>query len=133
MSLVTLVVDDVARSRAFYVDGLGWTAEFDGGDEVLMFRLGEHLLLSLWNREHAAREIGEVAAGVTAPVTLAHNVATTEEVDRILALARDAGSPLVSEAVARGWGGYSGYFSDPDGFRWEIAVNPTPLGNSLLP
>ncbi|WP_349826829.1 VOC family protein [Brevibacterium litoralis] len=130
---MTLVVDEVARSREFYVDGLGWTPEFDGGDGVLMFRVGDRLLLSLWSRARAREEIGEVGTGVDAPVTLAHNLATRDEVDAVLALAAKAGATHVSPARSRDWGGYSGYFADTDGFRWEIAVSPTPLGDSLLP
>ena len=94
--------------------------------------MGDHLLLSIWQREHAESEIGPVTRGGTPPVTLAHNLATAEEVDAVLAQARAAGA-VAEPATWRSWGGYSGYFTDPDGFRWEIAVNPTPLGESLLP
>lgn len=133
VSLITLVVDDIAASRAFYIDGLGWKAELEAPGEVLMIRVGERLLLSLWDRAHAEREIGMVASGGTPPITLAHNLRTEREVDDVLALARTAGAVTVVDAVHREWGGYSGYFADPDGFRWEIAVNPSPLGESLLP
>jgi catechol 2,3-dioxygenase-like lactoylglutathione lyase family enzyme len=132
VSLITLIVADVAASRRFYADGLGWTPEVDVAGEVLMIRVGERLLLSLWDRAHAEAEIGAVAAGGTPPVTLAHNVRERAEADAVLALARAAGAPA-EPATWREWGGYSGYFADPDGFRWEVAVNPTPLGESLLP
>lgn len=132
LSLVTLVVDDLARSRSFYLDGLGWSAEVDVPGEVLMIRLGRHLLLSLWQRDHAEAEVGPVTRGGTPPVTLAHNLAGTDEVDAVLELARAAGA-AAEPATRREWGGYSGYFTDPDGFRWEIAVNPTALGETLLP
>ena len=132
ISLVTLVVADLAASRRFYLDGLGWTPELEAPGEVLMFRIGEKLLLSLWDHQHAAAEIGPVTLGGTPPITLAHNLATPEAVDAVLDDARRAGAPLVEPAAWRDWRGYSGYFCDPNGFRWEIAVNPTPLGESLL-
>ncbi|WP_324011441.1 VOC family protein [Microbacterium sp. JZ37] len=133
ISLITLVVDDVAASRRFYIDGLAWRAEFEAPGEVLMIRVGERLLLSLWDRAHAEEEIGAVTRGGTPPVTLAHNVAEPAQVDAVLAQARTAGATAVVAAQQRAWGGYSGYFADPDGFRWEVAVNPSPLGESLLP
>lgn len=132
ISLITLVVADLDASRRFYVDGLGWTPELEAPGEVLMFRVGEKLLLSLWDHEHATAEIGPVTLGGTPPITLAHNLATPDAVDAVLDDARRAGATLVEPAVRRDWGGYSGYFADPNGFRWEIAVNPTPLGESLL-
>ncbi|WP_147917577.1 VOC family protein [Ruania zhangjianzhongii] len=132
LSLITLVVDDLSRTRAFYLDGLGWTADVDVPGEVLMIRIGQRLLLSLWQRDHAEAEIGPVTRDGTPPITLAHNLATPDEVDTVLVEARAAGG-AAEAATQREWGGYSGYFTDPDGFRWEIAVNPTPLGESLLP
>ncbi|MDN3310569.1 VOC family protein [Microbacterium oryzae] len=132
VSLITLIVDDVAASRRFYADGLGWAPEVDVPGEVLMVRVGQRLLLSLWDHAHAEVEIGPVAAGGTPPVTLAHNVREPAEVDAVLALARAAGARTEPPSW-REWGGYSGYFVDPDGFRWEVAVNPSPLGESLLP
>jgi uncharacterized glyoxalase superfamily protein PhnB len=66
-------------------------------------------------------------------MTLAHNCATTIEVDAVLAAAEAAGADPVQTAVERDWGGYTGYFADPDGFRWEIAYNPGPIGRSVLP
>ncbi|TQL69518.1 hypothetical protein FB381_3428 [Nocardioides albertanoniae] len=132
ISFITLAVADVAASRAFYVDGLGWTSELEA-DGVVMIRVGEHLILSLWDREEFEEEVGTLsAAGGLAPFTLAHNVATRAEVDDVLALARSLGrdAPAAEERV---WGGYTGYFADPDGVRWEIAYNPDPIGETLLP
>ncbi|WP_134767293.1 VOC family protein [Nocardioides sp. 1609] len=133
ISFVTLAVADLAASRAFYVDGLGWEPSFDDGD-VLMLAAGEHLVLSLWSRASFEDEVGPIAAhdGV-APVTLAHNVRTPAEVDAVLAEAVAAGAVAVGEAQEREWGGYTGYFADPDGFRWEIATNPGPIGQKVLP
>ena len=131
ISFISLAVEDVARSRKFYVDGLGWKPMFEN-DEVIMLPAGEHLMLSLWSIESFIAEIGTAPARGVAPITIAHNCATEKEVDNVLALATSIGAD-VSPAIRREWGGYSGYFSDPDGFRWEIAVNPGPTGDYVLP
>ncbi|MEZ0578728.1 VOC family protein [Nocardioides sp. MH1] len=133
ISFVTLAVTDLDATRRFYVDGLGWHPELDVPGEVLMFRTGEHLVLSLWDRDHFAEEVGEPTMTGIAPITLAHNLATKEEVDGVLALAREAGADPVSDAVQRDWGGYTGYFGDPDGYRWEVAYNPGDIGRLVLP
>ncbi|HKY40113.1 MAG TPA: VOC family protein [Polyangiaceae bacterium] len=132
LNFVTLVVADLGRARRFYLDGLGWTAALDVDGEVVMFHVGEKLVLSLWAESEARAEIGEVARGGTLPFTLAHNVASLEEVDAVLETARRAGA-TVHDAAQRDWGGYSGYFADPDGFRWEVAYNPHPIGGVTLP
>ena len=134
LSLVTLAVRDVAASRAFYLDGLGWRAHTDVPGEVVMVQVGERLLLSLWSEAGFEAEVGPVRRGEgLAPVTLAHNVGSREQVDAVLADARAAGADPVSEAVDREWGGYSGYFADPDGFRWEVAWAPGPVGELVVP
>ncbi|MGO1165935.1 MAG: GNAT family N-acetyltransferase [Janibacter sp.] len=134
ISFVTLAVDDLAATRRFYLDGLGWSADLDVPGEVLMIRVGEHLVLSLWDATQFEGEVGPIRRGEgLAPLTLAHNVATTAEVDAVLELARGAGSPDVAGGQQRDWGGYTGYFADPDGFRWEIAHNPGPIGQVVLP
>jgi catechol 2,3-dioxygenase-like lactoylglutathione lyase family enzyme len=131
LSLITLAVADLDRSRAFYVDGLGWEPIF-AGDDVLMLPIADRLILSLWSLDGFTAEIGEAPAAGAAPITLAHNVATPAEVDAVLAEVAALGAP-VSIGRHRGWGGYSGYFSDPDGFRWEVAVNPGVTGAFVLP
>jgi catechol 2,3-dioxygenase-like lactoylglutathione lyase family enzyme len=133
ISFVTLAVADLDATRRFYVDGLGWHPELDVPREVLMFRAGEHLVLSLWDRAQFAEEVGEPTMGGVPPITLAHNLATKEAVDLVLATARRAGADPVADAVERDWGGYTGYFADPDGYRWEIAYNPGPIGQLVLP
>lgn len=133
VSFITLVVHDLDRSRDFYVRGLGWTAELDVPGEVVMIRIGDKLVLSLWQEDAATAELGPIGRGDGAPpFTLAHNVSTPEDVDRVLAEAAEAGASVATEAVARDWGGYTGYFADPDGFRWEVAYNPGPIGRSVL-
>lgn len=129
---ITLVVGDLPRSRRFYLEGLGFTAAMDVADEVVMVHVGEKLVLSLWAEAAAAKEIGPVTRGGALPFTLAHNVASAAEVDAVLETARAAGA-VVSEGMQRDWGGYSGYFVDPDGFRWEVAFNPHPIGTMTLP
>ena len=134
VSFITLAVADTAASHRFYVDGLGWEAELEVPGEVLMLRVADKVVLSLWDEEHFTAEVGHAPArdGVP-PLTLAHNVATREEVDGVLAQARAAGAREVSAATEREWGGYTGYFADPDGFRWEVAFNPGEIGLSVLP
>jgi catechol 2,3-dioxygenase-like lactoylglutathione lyase family enzyme len=134
ISFITLAVRDLDATRRFYLDGLGWTAELDVPGEVLMIRAGEHLVLSLWAEAEFEAEVGPVRRGEgVVPITIAHNVRTEAEVDEVLALARACGADPVSAAVRRDWGGYTGYFADPDGFRWEIATNPGPIGALVLP
>jgi uncharacterized protein len=134
ISFLTLAVRDLETSRRFYVDGLGWTAELEVEGDVIMILAGQRLVLSLWDREHFQAEVGQIAAGDgVPPFTIAHNVVTETEVDAILETARAAGADPVHEAVQREWGGYTGYFADPDGYRWEIATNPGPIGQKVLP
>lgn len=132
LNFVTLVVADLERARRFYLEGLGWTAALEAGGEVAMIQVGDKLVLSLWAEAAARAELGDVTRGGTLPFTLAHNVASAPEVDAVLATARTAGA-TVHAAQRRDWGGYSGYFVDPDGFRWEVAFNPHPIGALKLP
>jgi len=133
VSLVTLVVTDLAATRRFYVDGLGWEPLLEAPGEVLMVQVGQHLVLSLWDEAHAVEEIGPVVRGGTAPLTLAHSVGAPAAVDAVLEDARRAGAASVRDGVRREWGGYSGYFTDPDGFLWEVAHAPGPLGELVVP
>jgi len=134
LSLITLAVADVEASRRFYLAGLGWAAEIHVPGEVLMIRTGQHLLLSLWDAREFEAEVGPIAAGPgLAPITLAHNVGSPGEVDQILATARDVGADPVQDAVRREWGGFSGYFADPDGYRWEIAHAPGQIERLVVP
>jgi catechol 2,3-dioxygenase-like lactoylglutathione lyase family enzyme len=132
LNFVTLIVADLAAARRFYIEGLGWSPSLEAAGEVAMIRVGEALVLSLWAEEHAVEEIGPVSRGGTLPFTLAYNTASPAEVEDVLATARAAGAS-VQPAQHRDWGGYSGYFTDPDGFRWEVAHNPHPIGDLRLP
>lgn len=134
ISFVTLAVRDLDATRAFYVDGLRWEPALFVPGEVLMIQVGEHVMLSLWDESAFEAEVGAIGRGRgVAPITIAHNVATREEVDAVLATARAAGADPVHGAVERDWGGYTGYFGDPDGYRWEVAFNPGPIGQVVLP
>jgi len=134
ISFVTLAVADLDATRRFYLDGLGWAADLDVPGEVVMIRVGQHLVLSLWAEVEFEAEVGPIRRGEgLAPFTLAHNVGTPEEVDAVLATARAAGADPVSDGQQRDWGGYTGYFGDPDGHRWEVAYNPGPIGRAVLP
>jgi len=128
ISFVSLAARDLAATRRFYVDGLGWTPELDVPGEVVMIRAGEHLILSLWDEAHFEAEVGRIGRGDgVPPFTLAHNVATKQEVDAVMQQARDAGAVIVKHAQETFWGGYAGYFQDPDGHLWEIVWNPQLL------
>lgn len=134
LSFVTLAVADLEASRRFYLDGLGWTEDLHVPGDVSMVLVGQHVVLSLWDRTAFEAEVGPIATGPgVAPFTLAHNVAEPADVDTVLAAAAAAGASHVGDAVRREWGGYSGYFADPDGFRWEVAHNPGPIGQKVLP
>lgn len=97
-----------------------------------MIQVGDKLVLSLWAQAHAEKEIGPITRSDGLPFTLAHNTSSDAAVDEVLATAQAAGA-VVSPAVKRDWGGYSGYFTDPDGFRWEVAHNPFPIGDLTIP
>ena len=134
VSFITLAVSDLGASRRFYVEGLGWEPELYEPDEVLMFRVADKVVLSLWDERAFAAEVGEAPTrGGVPPITLAHNVRTRDGVDVVLDHARAAGAPTVGDGAEREWGGYTGYFADPDGFRWEVAYNPGEIGQSVLP
>jgi catechol 2,3-dioxygenase-like lactoylglutathione lyase family enzyme len=128
VSLITLGVADLARSRAFY-EKLGFKASSVGGDEVVFFQIGP-LAFSLFPRESLACDAKVSAEGSGfRGITLAHNVREKDDVAVVLAEAVSAGATLVKASEAAPWGGQSGYFADPDGHLWEVAWNPfAPLG-----
>src|SRR5690625_2801794 len=134
ISLITLAVRNLHHSRALYVDGLGWRAELDVPGEVLMIKADPQPLARPWDAAHFETDVGPLARGDGAPpITLAHKVAESREVDQSLTLARSMGAEPVADAQERAWGVYSGDCADPDGCRWEIAVNPGPIRQIVLP
>jgi catechol 2,3-dioxygenase-like lactoylglutathione lyase family enzyme len=124
LSLVTLGVADLARARRFYGPGLGWREIEPRRDEIAFFQMAG-MGLSLWPVENLARDAGLPARGDGfGGITLAINLASPAEVDAGLALAERAGGRILKPAAKAFWGGYSGYFADPDGHPWEVAHNP---------
>jgi catechol 2,3-dioxygenase-like lactoylglutathione lyase family enzyme len=122
VSVITLGVADLGRARAFY-EALGWRSACPPDSEVVFFQCGG-IVLSLWGREQLAADSGvELGAGYGA-ITLAHNVASPEQVREIVEQARAAGAAVTREPAETFWGGYSGVFADPDGHPWEVAHNP---------
>ena len=122
VSLITLGVRDLARARAFY-EGVGWTTRADPGDDVVFFQAGG-MVVALWDRASLAEDSGVEDGGGWGGVTLAHNVRSAAEVDRVVEEARAAGAMITREPGETFWGGYSGAFADPDGHPWEVAHNP---------
>jgi catechol 2,3-dioxygenase-like lactoylglutathione lyase family enzyme len=135
ISLITLGVSDLARSRAFY-EGLGWTTRADPDDDVVFFQ-ASGMILALWDRAELAEDSAVTDPGGWGGVTLAYNTRTTDEVDTVIEDARAAGATIGREPAETFWGGYSGVFIDPDGHPWEVAHNPRwtigPDGSVTLP
>jgi catechol 2,3-dioxygenase-like lactoylglutathione lyase family enzyme len=121
VSLITLGVDDVAVARTFY-ERLGWRVGLDL-EETVFFQIGGSIL-TLWGREKLATDSGVADGGGWGGVTLAHNVGSRAEVDRVLEQARSAGARITREPAETFYGGYAGVFLDPDGHPWEVAHNP---------
>ncbi|ELY89384.1 VOC family protein [Natrialba taiwanensis] len=124
VSLVTLGVSDMAHAIAFYRDGLGLSMREREGDGPAFFPL-EGTWIALYPRDALAEDATVSSEGDGfAGVTIAHNVENREAVDTVLREAADAGARIVKQAREADWGGYSGYFADPDDHLWEVAWNP---------
>ena len=130
ITVMTLGVDDLDRSLRFYRDGLGLPTEGIVGQEfehgaVAFFDLQAGLKLALWPRKSLSHDSG-IPLGSPSPTefTLGHNVASRAEVDAVMAQARMAGAVIVKPAQDTFWGGYAGYFQDPDDHLWEVVWNP---------
>lgn len=127
---MTLGVDDLERSLAFYRDGLGFPTEGIVGTEfergaVAFFDLQPGLMLAIWPRENIAWDanLSKTASSPT-ECTIGHNVGSKAEVDAVMAQATRAGAKITKPAENTFWGGYAGYFQDPDGHLWEVVWNP---------
>ena len=130
ITVLTIGVDDLKRALAFYRDGLGLKTEGIVGQEfeygaVAFFDLENGLKLALWPRKIIAHDSGlalQKPSGTE--FTMGHNVNSKQEVDEVLVQAQKAGATIVKPAQDTFWGGYSGYFQDPDGHLWEVTWNP---------
>jgi uncharacterized protein len=130
VTVITLGVDDLERALLFYRDGLGFTTkgivgkEFEHGS-VVFFELNNGIQLALWPRTSIAYDTGLTSGeSSSTEFTLGHNVSSKDEVDSVLKQAEKAGAQIIKPAQNTFWGGYSGYFSDPDGHVWEVVWNP---------
>jgi len=131
ITILTLAVEDLERAVAFYRDGLGFPTkgivgrEFENG-AVAFFSLASGLKLALWPRKSMAADSG-VATGSAESLqfSLGHNVDSEQEVDSVMLQAKRAGARIVKDAGKTFYGGYAGYFQDPDGHLWEVAFNPS--------
>ena len=134
ITLITLGVDDLERAVRFYRDGLGLKTEGIVGTQfehgaVAFFELQAGLKIALWPRASLAHDAGiAVGARSASEFSLAHNVRSKSEVDAVMAQAAGAGARIIKAARDTFWGGYAGYFQDPDGHLWEVAWN-----SQLLP
>ena len=130
IKVITLGVDDLERSLAFYRDGMGLPTqgiigtEFEHG-AVVFFEMNDDLILALWPRASLVHDAKVPLSKPSASeLTIGHIVKSKQEVDAVMAQAENAGARITDRAQDRFWGGYSGYFQDPDGHVWEIAWNP---------
>lgn len=130
ITVLTIGVDDLEASLRFYRDGLGFQTEGIIGEEfeygaVVFIQLQPGLRLALWPRTSIAHDTGlAIGQHSSTEMTLGHNVSSKAEVDNVMARAMSAGAVIVKVAHDTFWGGYSGYFQDPDGHVWEVVWNP---------
>jgi hypothetical protein len=130
ITLITLGVDDLERAVRFYRDGLGLKTggivgtEYEHG-AVAFFELQAGLKLALWPRASLAHDAGlQLGSRSSTEFSIGHNVSSKPEVDAVMEQAKGAGAVIVKPAHETFWGGYAGYFQDPDGHLWEVAWNP---------
>ena len=123
LSLVTLGVSDLERAASFYERGLG-RRRGTNNDGVVFFQT-PGMIVALWPRTSLAHDTGlAICAASPTELSLGHNVSSREEVDAVMASAEAAGARIVKPAKETFWGGYAGYFQDPDGHLWEVVWNP---------
>ncbi|AJD51525.1 hypothetical protein SAMN02744133_113113 [Thalassospira xiamenensis M-5 = DSM 17429] len=139
VSLITLGVADLDRSRRFYEDGLGWKVSEMVEGQVVFYQLSNGLALGLFGREDLIKDgqFEDDTGARFAGLTIAYNTRDEAEVDAVMAEAKKAGAVIQKPAEKVFWGGYSGYFRDPDGHAWEVAYNPfwelDAKGNLTIP
>ncbi len=125
LNVVTLGVNDFKRSLGFYQNGLGWKRSSEGGEDIAFFPMGG-VVFALYPRDKLAEDatVDSQGRGFSG-VTLGFNAKNQAEVDETLQAAQAAGATIVKPGQKVFWGGYSGYFADPDGYLWEVAFNPS--------
>lgn len=136
LNIITLGVKNLERAVHFDKDGLGWPRSSISGGDFAIFKLSTGTALALFPRHLLAKDTCVEDLGGYGGITLAQNVSSREEVDRALTQAVLAGGTLLKAAHDTEWGGYSGYFADPDGHPWEVARAPffeLRQGNLVLP
>jgi uncharacterized protein len=130
VTLITVGVDDLERAVNFYRDGLGFKSDGIVGKQfehgaVAFFELQAGLRLATWPRDSLAHDTGlPVTSPSPTEFSLGHNVSSKEEADAVMKRAKEAGATITKPAEETFWGGYAGYFQDPDGHLWEVAWNP---------
>ena len=126
LCIVTLGVTDMARSKAFYLEGLGWPGAEQPSDDICFIQM-PGMILGLYGWDALAEDM-ELPVGDPPPafrgMSMAYNTASEAETDEVMATAISAGATLIKSPEKVFWGGYSGYFADPDGHAWEVAYNP---------
>jgi uncharacterized protein len=124
VSMISLGVDNLKRSRQFYEEGLGWQPSKDSNENIVFFQIGG-MVLGLYSRKSLAEDAKLENDGTGfGGIALAHNVRQKADVVSVLKEAESAGAKILKPAEEAFWGGYSGYFADPDGHPWEVAWNP---------
>ena len=130
ITVLTIGVGDLKESLKFYRDGLGLKTEGIIGEEfeygaVAFFDLENGMKLALWPRKSLAKDSGmKVTRASATEFSIGHNVASKKEVDAVMEQAKKAGAKIIKSAQKTFWGGYAGYFQDPDGHLWEVVWNP---------
>jgi uncharacterized protein len=124
INIITLGVKDVNNAVRFYQKGLGWSLSSVSGGDFAIFLIQTGTALALYPRHLLAADARVKDPGGFGGITLAQNVSTKEEVGQVLSQAIQAGAVLLKAAGNTEWGGYSGYFADPDGHPWEVAWSP---------
>lgn len=138
LDIITLGVPDLDAAYRFYVDGLGWQPALVVDGEVVFIQVGHGRLLALFGADDLEQDAGGGRFGdaASAPLSLAQNVGSEDEVRAVIGRAEAAGATVLKPAQRAFWGGFHGYFADPAGFRWEIAHNPNfrvePDGRVLI-
>lgn len=130
ITVITLGVDNLEQALKFYRDGLGFPTQGIIGQEfeygaVIFIEIQNGLKLALWPRKSIAHDSGiSLQAPSSTEITIGHNVNSKKEVDEVMELAKKAGAKIIKPSADTFWGGYAGYFADPDGHLWEIVWNP---------